>query len=362
MSTTPANTRPTPGARIRVLVVDDSAVVRRFLTRELERDPSIEVVGVASDPYEARDLILRLEPDVLTLDIEMPRMDGITFLRHLMQARPTPVVVVSSLSERGTRIATEALEAGAVDVLCKPNGACDPADKGFNLAERVRVAAKARPRLIPAWKSAAAPAQPTRMEAVFAIGASTGGVQAVTEVLRTFTRSSPPTLIVQHMPPRFTQSFAARLDVVCAADVREARHGDTLARGLVLIAPGGYHMVLRKSGGAYRVELSETERVHHQRPAVDVLFRSVAATAGADAVGALLTGMGADGAEGLLEMRRAGARTVAQDEATCIVYGMPAEAVKRNAAEFVLPLDAIGPRMHELCRAQKTNRPGAEAA
>ncbi len=329
---------------IRVLVVDDSAVVRQLLCRELAKDKGIEVVGVAPDPYVARDKIVELEPDVLTLDVEMPRMDGITFLRKLMQYRPMPVVVVSSLTGRGTEMALAAMEAGAVEVVGKPTSAYELGNIGELLLEKIKAAAKARVRLVPS-KPAAPVEAPTAMlrttDKILAIGASTGGVQALTEVLTAFPPGAPGTVIVQHMPAKFTASFAQRLNEICRVEVREAVDGEGVVSGRVLIAPGGKHMLLQRSGARYYVCVKDGPEVFHQKPSVEVLFESVAKFAGANAVGAILTGMGADGAKGLLTMRRAGARTVAQDEASCVVFGMPAEAIKCGAAERIVPLGDV---------------------
>jgi len=329
---------------VKVLIVDDSAVVRQLLTRELGKDPGIEVVGAAADPYAARDLIVELSPDVLTLDVEMPRMDGITFLRKLMAARPMPVIVLSSLTATGTRTAIEALAAGAVEVMAKPGSAYSLGDLSGTLAAKVKTAARVTPRApVPGGAGAhvTATSLAVTTDKVLAIGASTGGVQALTEVLSALPAACPPVVVVQHMPVRFTASFAQRLAGLCRMDVREAQDGDTAITGRVLLAPGGMHMLLRRSGAQYYVQVRDGPDVHHQKPSVDVLFDSVAKAAGANAVGAILTGMGADGAAGLLAMRNAGARTIAQDEATCVVFGMPAEAIKAGAAEHVLPLGEV---------------------
>ena len=353
-------TAPATGSRtVRVLIVDDSAVVRTVLTRELQKCPEIDVVGTAPDPYVARDKIVQLKPDVLTLDVEMPRMDGITFLRKLMEHHPMPVIILSSLTGQGTKTALEALEAGAVEVLAKPGSAFSVENMGALLIEKVRIAARARVRSggthpRPAADAAAAPAPPkaaagrepshsmtATTDKLIAIGASTGGVQALTEVLTKFPADAPGTLVVQHMPAKFTASFAARLDSLCAVEVKEAADGDGVFPGRVLVAPGGFHMVLRRSGARYYVQVIEGPDVHHQKPSVEVLFDSVAKYAGANAVGAILTGMGADGARGLLNMRQAGARTVAQDEKTSVVFGMPAEAIKCGAAERIVPLTDV---------------------
>lgn len=354
---------------IGVLIVDDSAVVRSMLTRELSRDPGIKVLGTAPDPYVARNKIVELRPDVITLDVEMPRMDGVTFLAKLMAAHPMPVIVLSSLTEHGTRTALEALAAGAIEVLHKPGSAYSVGDMGALLIEKVKSAARARPRLsAPAQRppAAAAAAAADRLAAhtslaettdkIFAIGASTGGVQAITEVLTALPATAPGTVIVQHMPVKFTASFADRLNGLCAVRVREARDGDTVIPGQALIAPGGSHMSLRRSGARYYVSVHDGPEVHHQRPSVDVLMGSVARVAGANAVGAILTGMGADGAAGLLEMRHAGARTLAQDEASSVVFGMPMEAIKCGAAEHVVPLGQVAAKMLSLA-----SRPRATA-
>ncbi len=346
---------------VRVLIVDDSAVVRQLLTRQLQRDPQILVVGTAPDPYVARDKILELKPDVITLDIEMPRMDGITFLRKLMASHPMPVIVLSSLTAQGTETAIQAMEAGAVEVLCKPSSAYSVDDLGTVLITKVKLAARAKVR------APAAPSQiksPLSMAAttdkLFAVGASTGGVQALTELLTQFPPNAPGTVIVQHMPAQFTSSFASRLNSLCKVQVREAVNGDTVIPGRVLIAPGGFHTTLKRSGSQYFVEVKDGPEQHHQKPAVDVLFHSVAKYAGANAIGAILTGMGADGALGLLAMRKAGAATIAQDERSCTVFGMPMEAIKCGAAEQVLSLEAIAPAMIRLAQTiRRAVRPSA---
>lgn len=361
MPTTIANPAAAPARPVRVLIVDDSAVVRQLLTRELKRDPMIEVVGTAPDPYIARDKIVSLKPDVLTLDIEMPRMDGVTFLHKLMEHHPMPVIVLSSLTEAGTRTALEAMAAGAVEVLHKPGSAYTVGDMGAVLAETIKTAARARARPasaappVPVEKRRPAAAEPRHSLAettdkIFALGASTGGVQALTEVLTALPATAPGTLIVQHMPAKFTASFAGRLDGICAMEVKEAADGDTVIPGRALIAPGGLHMLLRRSGARYYVEVRDGPEVHHQRPSVEVMFNSVAKYAGANAVGAILTGMGADGATGLLAMRKAGARTIAQDEASSVVFGMPMEAIKCGGAEFVVPLPQVATKLLALAR------------
>jgi two-component system, chemotaxis family, protein-glutamate methylesterase/glutaminase len=338
--------------KIRVLIVDDSAVVRTLLSQQLSRDPGIEVVGTAPDPYVARDKILELCPDVLTLDVEMPRMDGITFLRKLMVHHPMPVIVLSSLTAAGTQTAIEALEAGAVEVLNKPSSAYSVNDMGTMLIAKVKCAAHAQ---IHAARPAQAASAPLSMSAttdkILAIGASTGGVQALTEVLTAFPSNAPGTVVVQHMPGQFTSSFATRLNASCKVTVQEASNGESVIPGRVLIAPGGYHTLLKRSGARYFVEVRDGPEVHHQKPAVDVLFDSAAKYAGANAVGAILTGMGCDGAAGLLTMRRAGARTIAQDEKSSIVFGMPMEAIKCGAAEHVVSLSDVAGMLMKLAQA-----------
>lgn len=332
---------------IRVLVVDDSAVVRKVIVEELSRHRDIEIVGTAVDPYVARDKIVELKPDVVTLDLEMPRMDGLSFLARLMKHYPLPVVVLSSLTPKNSELALKALELGAVEVLCKPGASYSTKDIAQPLVNAIRAAALARVRPAPAAPvSPAAVRHPETLLAqtthkVIAIGASTGGTRAIETVLRALPPTSPGIVIVQHMPEHFTASFARRLDEVTSLEVREAADQDHVIPGTALIAPGNRHMVLARSGGTYLVRIKDGPRVHYQRPSVDVLFHSVAQTAGRNAVGVLLTGMGADGARGLLAMRESGAPTIAQDEATCVVYGMPKEAVKIGAAGQVLPLEAI---------------------
>jgi two-component system chemotaxis response regulator CheB len=333
---------------IRVLVVDDSAVVRKVLTEELSRHSDIEVVGSAIDPYVARDKILKLEPDVITLDIEMPRMDGLTFLGHLMRQYPLPVVVLSSLTPRNSETALKALRMGAVEVLAKPDSRFSTPDSQY-LASVIRAAARARIRKVPQEPSASGDLETasqglTGIETthkVLAIGASTGGTNTIEAILRVLPPSTPGTVIVQHMPPDFTRIFAERLDSICEMRVREARDLDTLVPGNALVAPGGHHMLLERSGAQYRVRIKDGPKVHFQRPAVDVLFYSVARNAGPNATGVILTGMGADGAKGLLAMKQAGARTIAQDEQSSTVFGMPKEAIKLGAANRILGLPQI---------------------
>ena len=339
---------------IRVLIVDDSAIVRKILSEALAGESDLEVVGSAPDPYVARDKILALRPDVLTLDIEMPRMDGLTFLKKLMQFHPMPAIIISSLAQPSCLIALQALEFGAVEVLAKPGGPYSVGELRQNLAQKVRAASAARVRRPePAGAPCEVkPSPPAILAAhtlppgtVLAIGASTGGTEAIATVLKRIPQSCPGIVITQHIPAQFSRAFAKRLNDLCAMDVKEAEDGDTLRGGLALVAPGDFHMLLRRSGGRYFVNVKTGPRVCYQRPSVDVLFSSVAEAAGAEAVGVLLTGMGNDGAQGMLRMRQAGARTIAQNEATCVVYGMPREAVALGAAAQVLPLAAIAEAM-----------------
>jgi len=336
----------TLNTNVRVLVVDDSAIVRKILAQELGRHAGIEIVGTAPDPYVARDKIVALNPDVLTLDIEMPRMDGITFLRKLMQYHPMPVIVLSSLTPAGGQTAVEALEAGAVDVMCKPDGSFSVGDVCHVLAEKIKAASRARldHSLVTLPSHGASGPRLSMTETthkIFAIGASTGGVQALTCVLSALPANAPGTLVVQHMPAHFTTSFAQRLNTECAMRVKEARDGDHVVPGQVLIAPGGLHMLLQRSGASYFVALRDGPSVCRQKPSVEVLFNSVAKFAGANAVGAILTGMGDDGATGLLNLRQAGAHTIAQDEQSCVVFGMPKEAIARGGAEWVISLNRV---------------------
>ncbi len=329
---------------IKVLIIDDSAVVRSTLKRALNAYDDIEVVGVAVDPYVARERIARLAPDVLTLDIEMPRMDGLTFLGKLMRFHPIPTVVVSSLTPRNSEMAMRAMTLGAVAVVPKPGSQFSVPDVEQALIHAIRAASIARVqplKEIPPQKTLELSRGLRTSHKILAIGASTGGTVAIEEVLRAMPRNAPATVITQHMPPGFTKSFADRLNGICQVEVREAVEGDDVVPGTALIAPGGRHMVLRREGARYRIGLTDDPPEHFQRPAVDVLFRSVARAAGANTVGVLLTGMGSDGATGLLALREAGAHTIAQDEKSCVVFGMPKEAIKLGAAEEVRPLGEI---------------------
>jgi two-component system chemotaxis response regulator CheB len=349
--------------QIKVLIVDDSAVVRQVVTQELARDPDIVVIGTVADPIFAMERMQKAWPDVIVLDVEMPRMDGITFLRKLMAERPTPVVVCSTLTEQGSETAIQALAAGAVGIITKTKLGVQQflQDAASNLIEAVKAAAHAnvqclgrnagRPVQVAPKMSAdvilpaATRAMAQTTERIVAIGTSTGGTQALEVVLTALPRVSPGVVVVQHMPEKFTAAFAQRLHGLCAIEVREARHHDRVLPGRALIAPGGRHMLVKRSGAQYYVEVVDGPLVCRHRPSVDVLFRSVARYAGKNALGIIMTGMGDDGAVGLLEMRQAGAHTLAQDEKTSVVYGMPKEAVKRGAVVQTVPLGSIA---HEI--------------
>ncbi|MBN2028037.1 MAG: chemotaxis response regulator protein-glutamate methylesterase [Actinobacteria bacterium] len=341
---------------IKVLIVDDSAVVRKRLSAELAKDASIEVVGTALDPYIAREKIVRLSPDVITLDLEMPRMDGLTFLEKLMRFHPLPVVVVSSLTRKGSDAAIKALELGAVQVLKKPDSAYTIEKISQEIAETVKAAAQVDMGKVIDLKAKTGarkkqvPKLVYTTQKIAVIGASTGGTEAIKEVLRGFPANGPGTMIVQHMPEGFTHSFAQRLDSICAMEVREAKDGDSIHSGLALVSPGNKHMVLRKSGARYFVRIKEGPVVHHQRPSVDVLFNSVAKHAGKNAVGVILTGMGADGASGMRAMKDAGAVTLAQDEKSCVVFGMPRAAIEEGGVMHVSPLQDIAPKILDIVK------------
>ena len=340
--------------RIRVLVVDDSALVRKLLTAILTRDPELEVVGTAANPYEARDKIKALSPEVITLDVEMPKMDGLTFLRNLMRLRPMPVVMVSSLTERNADVTIAALEAGAVDYVEKPKlgvaeGLNAMADE---LCLKVKTAARARVRALvdPLPEVPKRPIEYQTTDRIIAIGASTGGTEAVAEVLAALAPTSPAILITQHIPQQFSGRFAERLDRHSQLSVCEAIDGEAVLLGHAYVARGDYHLRLERSGAKYYCRVSQDPAINRHRPAVDALFHSVASCAGRNALGIILTGMGADGADGLLAMRSAGALTVAQDRETSVVWGMPGEAVKRGAAVETLALPQIAPRISEWAR------------
>lgn len=341
--------------RIRVLVVDDSALVRKLLTGLLASDPEIEVVGAASDPYEARELIKALNPHVLTLDVEMPRMDGVTFLRNLMRLRPMPVVMVSSLTERGADVTLEALSLGAVDYVAKPKlGLADGLERlADEIIAKVKIARKARlrPRIQVAngEPTLAVPRMSLRTtDRVIAIGASTGGTEAIADILRQFPPDSPAVVITQHIPEGFSERFAVRLDGLCAMSVKEARDGDPVTVGCAYVAPGNHHLRVVRSGARYLCKVTQEDHVNRHRPSVDVLFGSIAQHVGPNAVGVILTGMGADGADGLGLIRAAGSPTIAQDKESSVVWGMPGEATKRGHAMEVLPLDKIAARVLKL--------------
>ncbi|MGK7397114.1 MAG: protein-glutamate methylesterase/protein-glutamine glutaminase [Candidatus Cyclobacteriaceae bacterium M3_2C_046] len=343
--------------KIKVLIVDDSAVVRQSLSSLIKSDPEIEVMGTASDPYIAASKIKQEIPDVITLDVEMPRMDGLTFLKKIMSQHPMPVVIISSLTSKGTETAFRALEYGAVDVITKPQldtktffeesriKICDVI-KGAAFAKTKRrnyndfvVAPKLSADAVISHIHSRSMIKTT--EKVVAIGASTGGTEAIRCLLEALPLDCPGIVIVQHMPEQFTKSFANRLNETCKITVKEAENGDSVIRGRALIAPGNKHLLLNRSGARYYVEVKDGPLVNRHRPSVDVLFRSTARFAGSNSIGVILTGMGDDGAKGLLELKESGAKTIAQDEKSCVVYGMPKEAVKLNAADKILPLDQI---------------------
>jgi len=355
--------------RIRVLIVDDSALARKIIATSLAPFGDIEVVGTAVDPYVARDQIIELNPDVLTLDIEMPRMDGIAFLKVLMRHRPMPVVILSSLTAAASEKALEALQAGAVDVMEKPSGSYSAHADGTRLANKIRAAANTNiglrvqetSRVQPASKKVLSPAATSNRifpkRRLILLGASTGGTEALKEVLLSMNGDLPAICIVQHIPAYFSKAFADRLNQICAMEIREAKHGDVLHAGLALIAPGGFHLLVKWRVDHYVAELNQSAPVHYQCPAVDILFESaVKAGAGPFTTAALLTGMGVDGAAGLLRLREAGASTIAQNEATSIVFGMPREAIRLGGAQQVLPLDQIGLRLEQLATAPSGER------
>ena len=343
--------------KIKVLVVDDSALMRKLLTEFLERDPQLEVVGSAPDPFVAREKIKQLVPDVITLDVEMPRMDGLTFLENLMRLRPMPVVMVSSLTERGAETTLQALELGAVDFVTKPKIDLESGIRQYadELIVKIKSASRSRVRGINTLGGAAAAPRPStrRMlrttERLIAIGASTGGTEAIKDVLMGMPADAPAIVIAQHIPAAFSGPFAARMDRTCAMRVCEATDGQQIVPGHVYIAPGDWHLRVVRDGARYVCRLDQTAPVNRHRPSCDVLLRSVAENAGVNAVGTILTGMGDDGARGLLAMREAGCRTVIQDEATSVVWGMPGAAHKLGAAEQVLPLGRIADALLDYC-------------
>ncbi|MEK6642060.1 MAG: chemotaxis response regulator protein-glutamate methylesterase [Nitrospirota bacterium] len=341
-------------AKIRVLTVDDSALMRQVLATLLSKDPGIEVIGSAPDPFIAREKIKALNPDVLTLDVEMPKMDGLTFLEKLMRGHPMPVVMVSSLTEAGCQTTLRALELGAVDFITKPKidlreGMEDVAQdliakvKAAAIANVKRQASGVRREMTP-LTSHSSPLMSSMIkttDTIIAIGSSTGGTEAVKDVLMALPPNTPPILITQHMPERFTKTWADRLNSLCRISVKEAEDGDSVLPGHALVAPGSYHMTLVRSGARYTVRINQDPPVNRHRPSVDVLFASVAQYAGANAVGVILTGMGGDGAKEMLAMKQAGAFTIAQDEASCVVFGMPKEAIKLGGVDKILPLSEI---------------------
>ena len=354
---------------IRVLIVDDSAVVRRLATEALSADPGIEVVGTAADPYIARDRLRELQPDVMTLDLEMPRMDGLTFLRLLMEARPMPVVVLSSLTQRGSEYALEALHLGAVEVLGKPSGSFSFGDLGPRLIECVRTAAGVR-LLTPRRPVVAAPPPPPPRRtaavdprALILLGASTGGTEALRDVLVDLPDGLPPIAIVQHIPATFSRAFADRLNKLCSYEIREAADGDILRPGLALVAPGNFHLLIQRRGHGYAARVVTGPQVWHQRPAVDLLFKSAADCGAAPhVIAGVLTGMGKDGAEGLKLLREKGASTFAQDEATSVVYGMPKAAFENGGAQTVLPLPRVAGHILRHCETQVPAAPALAGA
>ncbi|MEW6258585.1 MAG: chemotaxis response regulator protein-glutamate methylesterase [Thermodesulfobacteriota bacterium] len=354
----------TPGKPIRVLIVDDSALVRQTLSDIVSSDPDLVVMGTAADPFIAAERIKAELPDVITLDVEMPRMDGITFLQKIMTQCPIPVVICSSLAEQGSETALKALEYGAIEIIQKPKLGTKTflLESSIRICDAIKAAAMAKPRRLPTSPKSqpkltadaviekpASRAMIQTTEKVIVIGASTGGTEALRVLLEALPQDAPGIVIVQHMPEHFTASFAKRLDELCRISVKEAEDGDTILRGRALIAPGNLHTLLKRSGARYYVEVRPGPLVSRHRPSVDVLFRSAARYAARNAVGVILTGMGDDGANGMLEMKEAGAYTIAQDEATCVVFGMPHEAIKRGAVHQVLPLEAIAAEVLRRC-------------
>lgn len=364
--------KKTSNKKIRVLIVDDSALVRQLLSEILNSDPMIEVIGAAPDPFIAREKIKQLNPDVLTLDVEMPKMDGVTFLRNLMRLRPMPVVMVSTLTQQGADVTLEALELGAIDFVTKPNIDLQEHLKDYTdeLIAKVKMAAGARVRSkadrdmsvlqveqrhttdsIIEKRQTISPLKLKTTDKIIAIGASTGGTEAIREVLLTMPADAPGIVITQHIPPKFSTSFAHRMNTISAMTVYEAEDGQQILPGHVYIAPGGQHLLIERSGARYYCRLNNGPPVNRHKPSVDVLFRSVAQNVGANAIGVILTGMGDDGARGLLELKEIGAPTIAQDEASSVVWGMPGEAVKLGAADTQLSLDKITDKIISLIKA-----------
>lgn len=333
-------------SKIRVLCVDDSALMRQILTEMINSQPDMEVIATAPDPIIARDLIKQLDPDVLTLDVEMPKMDGLDFLARIMRLRPMPVVMVSTLTQKGSDITLKALELGAIDFVTKPQIGIRDKMLSYTelLADKIRIAAKAKINKTKVQQAAPSIVQfqsTGSVNTVIAIGASTGGTEAIREVLERMPTSVPPIVITQHMPAGFTYSFAERLNKICTIEVKEAEHGDMLRKGIALIAPGDKHLEIKRVAGGFQAVLNDGPTVNRHKPSVDVLFNSVAQHVGKNAVGAILTGMGADGAKGLLEMKNKGAWTIAQNEASCVVFGMPREAIVLEAASEILHIKDI---------------------
>lgn len=352
--------------QIRVLIVDDSAVVRQVMSELLSSDPEIKVIGTASDPFVAAKKMLEEVPDVITLDVEMPRMDGLTFLQKIMSQHPIPVVMCSSLTEEGCETGMRALELGAVDVITKPKLGVQKflEESRTMLCDTVKAAARARVRRMPRSliepverKLSADAVMPLKItkaliqttEKIIVVGASTGGTEALTVLLMGLPVDAPGMVVVQHMPEKFTASLAQRLDSICKVRVKEAAHGDSVLRGQVLIAPGGFHTLLKRNGARYFVEVQDGPLVTRHKPSVDVLFRSAAMYAGSNAVGVIMTGMGDDGAHGMLELKDSGAMTFAQDEATCVVFGMPKEAIALGGVDKILPLQRIACEVVRAC-------------
>jgi two-component system chemotaxis response regulator CheB len=328
---------------IRVLIVDDSATARILLKETLENSKDIEVIGTAQDAYVARDMIVKLNPDVICLDVEMPRMDGITFLKKLMKHFPKPVVMVSSLTQKGAQTTLEALDAGAVDFVGKPDSSLFDGieDIENDLIAKIKMAAKANVTYKQPTATTTRHSLAETTDKIVAIGASTGGTTALRDLLSTLPRTFPGIIVVQHMPENYTKSFAKRLNECCEMDIKEAEDGDYVGVGQVLIAPGAYHMVLRRDGAKYRVKIGTGDKVSGHRPSVDVMFNSVAKYAGSNALGVILTGMGGDGAKGLLNMKKAGATTIAQDERSCVVFGMPKVAIDMGGVDKIESLENI---------------------
>ena len=351
-----------------VLIVDDSAVVRQTLEKILSSDPAIEVIGSASDPFIAAKKLQQIVPDVITLDVEMPRMDGITFLQKLMNQHPIPVVICSSLTEKGSETAIKALEYGAVEIINKPQmGAKQFLEESrIQICDVVKAAARANPKKRRAKAALIKPAKKLTADAVLpkvtskamiqttekvvVVGASTGGTEALRVFLEALPLDAPGIVVVQHMPENFTTAFANRLNSICQVSIKEASNNDTVMRGHVLIAPGNQHTLLKRSGARYHVEVREGPLVSRHRPSVDVLFRSASRYAGRNACGVIMTGMGDDGAKGMMEMKENGAYTIAQDEASCVVFGMPNEAIKLGAVDRILPLEAISTEVLKICK------------